>query len=145
MTIFDHIKNLTIRKKYCTDEELKTFDVYMINRWLSMHPDLTEMINELQKINTSALDKKQIYRLYLAFLPKQSFFIKYIKSSGTEKYNSELINIMSKYYKTSKFKTIYYLDILYYLDPQLTEIKDILQLHGIIEKKEVDKLIKLSK
>jgi len=143
MTIFDHIANLTHKKKMCSDDDLKTFDVFMINKWLSMEPSLTELINELQIMCNSNLSQKQMYRIYYTYLPKNKFYLKYIKASKVKKHNPELINIITKYFKVNKIIAKEYLRILY-MENDLTEIKYILNLYGIVEKKDINKLTKLN-
>ena len=57
-TIFDHLKAITQQKhdpeyfQKLSERDKKTFDVYMINRYLSMHPEYEwiVIINEYQKV-----------------------------------------------------------------------------------------------
>ena len=60
-TIFDHIAGITSRKKEwssLSDVDKKSFSPYIINRWLSMHPDLIETIDLLQRYTIGPLSKK---------------------------------------------------------------------------------------
>ena len=106
MTIFDFIKNLTIEKvpwDSYTESEKKEFNIYMINRWLSMDPDynLIEIINELQHLTIGLLEPKEVYKLYYYLLPKQQYWLKFIKGKKESKYNPELIEYCKKYSLTT--------------------------------------------
>ena len=48
-TIFDFIGGITSNKKACdkwTDVEQKKFSPFIVNRWLSMRMELTDLVNE---------------------------------------------------------------------------------------------------
>ena len=71
-TIFDHINHLTHKKKPWEDlseADQKSFSPYIINRWLSMNPDLIEIVDMFQQYTIGPLSKKHVYQLYLDFLP----------------------------------------------------------------------------
>ena len=57
-TIFDHIAGITHRKKSwdkLSEADQKSFSPYIINRWLSMHPDIIETIDLLQRYTIGPL------------------------------------------------------------------------------------------
>jgi hypothetical protein len=68
----DFIKHLTIYKtpwdKH-SKEEQKTYLPFIINLWLSMNPDLLEVVNEVQQYQVPNRDH---YNFYLSVLPKKS-------------------------------------------------------------------------
>ena len=69
MTIFDHIKNITVHKgEYLGDEG---WNNWLVNRYLSMNPDYVEVVNIVQK-NTWQMKGEHLYNLYKDLLPKQS-------------------------------------------------------------------------
>lgn len=113
-TIFDYISWLTNKKR--TWEELsipeqKGFSIFMINKWLSMDLDLCEAINEMQEY-VQSMDKKVFWKLYYNILPKQSFFLKYIKATPVEGINEKEINIFIKHFNCSEKEAIDYLYLL---------------------------------
>ena len=78
-SLFDHITHITQRqtKNYfedINDADRKTWSNYMVNRFLSMNSNWTDLVNEIQKYK---LKPKDLYRLYIEILPKkrsQNFF-----------------------------------------------------------------------
>jgi hypothetical protein len=102
-SLFDIISYLTNKKKpwkELTIDEQKTFNPYMINRFLSMDLYLCDAINQLQKYTINSMDKKDVYTLYFYLLPKQSFYLKYIKSKN--EIPEKDLEILVKYYKLSR-------------------------------------------
>ena len=96
-SIFDFLNCLFVSKTKWDDlSELdkKAFSPYMINRFISMHPDFVGVVNYLQQYTISGMNPREVYKLYLDFLPKQKFFSKYIKSSAekSNKLSDDLIN-----------------------------------------------------
>lgn len=85
MRIFEYIKNiLFLKKKYVQGnrEEIKQYNIHMINRWLSMSdPECANLINETtNKINYLDGDREMHYKLLLNITPQQEFKkINYIK------------------------------------------------------------------
>ena len=91
-TIFDHLANITWKKKpwsELSELDQKSFSPYLINRWLSMNPDLIEIVDMFQQYTIGPLSKKHVYQLYLDFLPKAKMFAKYINDSTASAIRSE--------------------------------------------------------
>ena len=102
MTIVDWVNQVLVHKKpwdSFTESDQKTFNTFIINRWLSMDEEFIEIINYLQKY--WSLDSKEVYRVYCDVLPKGKRFNKYIKGKKDKKYDSELISIICKYFECS--------------------------------------------
>ena len=77
MTLFDWVNEVKTKKRKWdsfSDADKKTFNPYMIHRFLSMNKDLVGIMNLIQKYYT--LDKKIHYVLLSDVLPKQKFFTK---------------------------------------------------------------------
>ena len=141
-TLFDHLSNITDKKtawSKLSDEDKKAFTPYMINRWLSMNMDWVELVNELQKYTIGLLSPEEVYKLYLDVLPKQKTFNKYIKGSKESKYNSELVELLSKHFLISEKEAVEYLEL--YTGDRLLSLKEIVKKYGKTDK-EVDKLLK---
>ena len=79
-----------------TETDRKAFSVFMMNRWISMHPDYVGVINYLQQFNLTEMAPKEAYRLYCDLLPKQKFWSKYIKAKKTkgDKFSPKLIELL---------------------------------------------------
>ncbi len=130
MTLWNHLENITYHKKRwgkLTEDERKTANMFMISRFISMHYPYIELVNELQTLN---LPPNILYEMYVACIPKQKQYLKYIKKSIKEIKGDE-IDIISSICEVSKKEAQDYLEILD--KKQLEEIK--LQVKGIKEKK----------
>ena len=138
-TIFDHLANITWKKTpWDTLDEAsqKSFSPYLINRWLSMNPDYIEIVDMFQQYTIGPLSKKHVYQLYFDFLPKQKSFNKYIKGKKFDKYNKDLVKLISGHYEVRKDEAEEYISLL---DKQ--EIISILKKYGKAEK-EIKSLLK---
>ena len=81
-TIFQHLSGIKEKKESwesLSEMDKKSFTPFIINRWLSMNMDLLPIINVLQKYTIGLLTPRDVYKLYLDFLPKKKTFDKYIK------------------------------------------------------------------
>jgi hypothetical protein len=105
----------------------------MIHRFLSMDPNLLELVNEAQSLLPT--DKKQIYSIYREYIPKNNKWNKYIKSKVKQR-NKDLIQHLTNYFQVSTREVK---DYLKFLDNK--EVTKILSQLGI-EDKEIKKLLK---
>ena len=105
----------------------------MVNRFLSMNMGLLELVNELQKFTIGQLSPRDVYKMYLDFLPKRRSFDKYIKGKKDDKYNSNVLEYLAKYYQVSQREVRDYLEIL-----SKDDITEILLKYGL-DKKEIKK------
>lgn len=109
MNIFDHIKNITTNKgPYLGDEG---WNNWMINRYLSMDPDYCEVVNIVQK-NTWQMKGEYLYNLYKDLIPKQYKYLKYIKASKKENYDTDEVKAVATYFEVSKKEAKEYINIL---------------------------------
>ena len=130
------IKEKKIRWQDLPDIDKKKFSPFLINRLLSMNMELLPIINILQKYTIGLLKPKEVYKIYLDFLPKEKTFDKYIKGKKDNKYNDELLQYLSKWYGVSQREVIDYLELL----PK-DEVITILKKYGLTDK-ESKKLLK---
>jgi hypothetical protein len=136
MKIFDWLNQITYEKQpwnSFTEEDKKSFEPYMIHRFLSMNPEYIEFVNLVQTFPYT--DKEKIYNIYLYMIPKKKMFLKYIKSS-TKKRQEKLLGYVASYYECSLGEANEYIDIL-----RENGVKDILNKMGVDEK-EQKKLLK---
>ena len=139
MTIFDWINQINYEKKSWdsfSEAEQKTFNTFIINRWLSMDENLIQIVNYFQKYSIGLLEPRDTYMWYRDIIPKKKRFNKYIKGKKAMKYDSELITTICKYYETSKNECIEYIEMM-----DKKQLTSILELHGK-EPKQIKKLLK---
>lgn len=125
MTLFDWLKEINVNKTAPTefsDEDWKTFVPYMIHRYLSLHNELLDVVNHVQKF--VSLPKHIVYDMYRRMLPKQPRFAKYIK--GQKKQDSKHIDLIAKYFEVSKQEARGYSKFL-----STQDIKQIKTIYGI--------------
>ena len=137
MKIFDWLNQINYYKKSWDsfeEHEQKEFNVYMINRFLSMDDDLIEIVNYFQKYSIGLLQPREVYKWYCNILPKQKRFNKYIKGKKSNKYPDWVINIFCKYFECSKKEAVEYLYLM-----NKSEIKNVLEKYGT-NPKEIKKL-----
>ena len=138
MRIFDWLNQITYNKKdwnAFSESEHKSFNIFMVNRFLSMNKEWIEIVNMLQQY-TIGMENKDVYNLYKTLIPKEKKFLRYIKGKKDKKYNKDLIKILCNHFECSKLQVSEYIDLL----PK-HELKSVLRLYGINEK-EIKKLIK---
>ena len=138
-TLFEHLSGVKEKKtpwESLSVMDRKSFEPFMVNRFLSMNMGLLELVNELQKYTIGQLSPKDVYKLYLDVLPKKRSFDKYIKAKGGDKYNDKVLDYLSRYFEVSKREVKDYLDIL-----SKDEVTTIIQKFGI-DKKEIKKWLK---
>jgi len=114
-TIFDLIGGVTDKKrewKKWSETDQKKFSTFIVNRWLSMRMELTELINELQMYTIGQLRPQETYKLYHDLLPTNKSFAKYIKGKSEDTYDKELIAQFAEHYQTSCSEAADYLDLM---------------------------------
>ncbi|MFA5152698.1 MAG: DNA polymerase clamp loader subunit A [Clostridia bacterium] len=131
--LFDHINGLTASDpkyfKKLSDSEKKSFSIYMVNRVLSMHPDLIEAVNYFQKFN-HMLDSEIVFRLYYDILPKKRMYLKYVKAMHEVKYNKDIVDFLVMHYRISTDEAKDHLKIYLSNDFYKTELIRLLQAYG---------------
>ena len=114
-TIFDFVDGVTSKKKEWSkwsDLDQSKFAPFIVNRWLSMRQDLTEIINELQCYTIGLLRPQETYRLYHELLPTNKAFAKYIKGKKEDKFSDKLIIQIADHYKVSKAEATDYVELM---------------------------------
>jgi hypothetical protein len=123
MNLFDCLNDLTINKKDFdpnNDEQSKSYEPYMINRFVSMTDMYIPVINEINKYPN--IPKETHYRYLQMTLPKRKHFFKYIKK--TKDLSIKERSKLMEYFECSSNEADLYIN-------QLTEnqIKDILKVY----------------
>ena len=139
MTIIDWMNQLLVHKKHWddfTDTEQKSFNSFIINRWLSMDKEFVEVVNMFQKYSIGTLESREVYNWYREVLPKGKRFNKYIKGKKSKKYDNELVDILQKHFECSKLNVKENLKLI-----SKNELVDILEKYGL-EKKKIKRITK---
>ena len=97
-SLFDHVNAVTSQqhpnyRDEISDDDKKSWSNFMVNRFLSMKPEWIELVNEVQKY---PLKPKELYKVYIDFLPKKKQWLKYIKGDKKMKYPKWVYEIVSK-------------------------------------------------
>jgi len=114
-TIFDFIDGLTHKKREWSkwsESDQKKFSVFIVNRWLSMRMEFTELINEFQTYTIGLLRPQETYRLYHEFLPASKGFAKYVKGKSEDKYDKALLAQIAEHYQISRTEAADYVDLM---------------------------------
>jgi len=124
-TIFDYISWLTDKKKEWKDlsyADQKGFNVYILNRFLSMDIYLCEAVNNIQELVCN-MEKEMAWETYYLLLPKSKFYLKYIKAEKNYE-DEKLINIFTKYFNCTEQIAVEYIQLLRHKNLQI-EIENI--------------------
>ena len=116
MNPFDHLKNLHTKKRTWdnfNDEEKKSFNVFIINKALSMNPNYLGIVNMVQNFTglNQILSQKEVFNLYYSLLPNKFRFYKWIKGEKTKK-DKEKAEYLAIHFKVSTREAYDYLKIL---------------------------------
>ena len=133
MTIIDWINQVLDHKKdwdSFSESDQKTFNTFIINRWLSMDPEFVEVVNYFQKYSIGTLESREVYKWYADFLQKGKRFNKYIKGKKDKKYDPELITTVCEYFQCSKLEAKENLSFM-----SKDEVNQILEKYGFDPKK----------
>ena len=118
MKLFDHLKNLTKTKQLSTEEDLKSYDNFMINRFVSMSDVFLPTVCEL---NQYEIPKEVHQRFMIGFLPNRDQYWNYIKKSKKDDNKFELECLMLFYEIGPNEAKMYYNDLT---DAELKTITD---------------------
>ena len=113
MTLFDWLNQILLHKKRWEDfdeSEQKTFNTFMINRFLSMSSDFVDAVNICQE-HTYQMKDKDVYNLYKSLFPKQKKFLRYIKGKK-DKYPKKLLKFLAEHYQVSQREIIDYIPMI---------------------------------
>jgi len=116
MNPFDHIKNLHTKKRTWddfNDEEKKLFNVFIINKGLSMNPDYLGIVNMVQNFTglNQVISPKEVFNIYFNLLPNKFRFYKWIKGTKSKK-DKDKAEYLAMHFKVSTREAYDYLQIL---------------------------------
>lgn len=137
--LFDHLRHLREVQdpKYfdtLTDADKKSWSNFMVCRFLSMQPELLEIVADAQIYTT--LSPEQFYKVCLTFVPLGRCYCPYIKGKKDGKWNENLLGLLREHFQESEENVREYLEIL-----SDVELRSIVEKYGYSEK-ETTKLLK---
>lgn len=141
--LFDHLNAITAEQDpnyfdKLSEEDLKSWSNFMINRFLSMKPEWVELIASLLPL-TQTLEPKEMYKLYISVLPKGKQYLKYTKGKSEDKYEQFIVDLLKKEYDCSENQAIEYLEVLYSSREGREYLKYVCEKYGV-DKKQITKL-----
>ncbi len=140
-SLFDHVNQVTSVQNpnywdEISDEDKKSWSNYMINRFLSMKSEWTDLVNEIQKY---PLESKELYKVYTSILPKKKQWLRYIKGDKKMKHPKWVYEIVAKHLQCSMREANDAVEMFEISTGGQSELADILFKYGV-EDKEVRKL-----
>ena len=134
-SLFDHVNQVTSvqNPNYwddISDEDKKSWSNYMINRFLSMKSEWTDLVNEVQKY---PLEPRELYKVYTSILPKKKQWLRYIKGDKKMKYPNWVYEIVAKYLQVSMREAVDAVDTYELSYGGQAELTDILMKYGKTE------------
>ena len=140
-SLFDHVNQVTSVQNpnywdEISDEDKKSWSNYMINRFLSMKSEWTDLVNEIQKY---PLESKELYKVYTSILPKKKQWLRYIKGDKKMDYPKWVYEIVAKDMQVSMREAVSAVEMYDISHGGQAELGDILLKYGV-EDKEVRKL-----
>lgn len=147
-TLFDHLRAITTDKdlnywETLSDSEKKTYNRYMIHRFLSMNYNNIQLIAEFLKY-TQELPPDVLYKYMATMIPKDRTFLKYIKGKKQEKYAEWMVTLVKKWYECSMREAYDNVDMMYQTKLGRDNIKKICEAYGS-DPKEIQKLFRTYK
>ena len=137
MKIFDWLKEITNRKRpwdSFSELDQKTFNTFIINRFLSMNSEWIDFLNYLQVYTMGIpLKTKDVYNLYCDIFPKSNTFLRYVKGKKEKKYADWATELVCKYFEVGKKEATDYLQIFYITKEGKSNLKEIISLYGVEE------------
>lgn len=110
MSLFDHLDAITLSKidfDLNNDEQSKSYNNYMINRFVSMSDMFIPIVNEINKYD---IPKDVHYNYYKSIIPKRKQYFKYTKQKI--EINEKTKELLCEYYQCASKELEYHLQIL---------------------------------
>lgn len=137
-TLLDHLDEIYVGKRLdywenLSDEDKKSFNTYMIGRFLSMNTSYLPIVNELQQY-WEVVKPREVYLFYSQLLPSGKQFNKYIKAAKEASYEDWVLVRIMRYFQISSTEAKSYLDIYYKSSQGREKLREILVSFGHTDK-----------
>jgi len=122
LTIFDILNEICLHKSdldFDDPEISKAYDIYMINRYISMIEILVRIVDA---VNMSGIDKRDHYNFLRAIVPKNNYRFSYIKKTVDKELEEDLRNIC-RFFEVGMRDARHYAELL--KPKQLEELRKI--------------------
>jgi hypothetical protein len=144
-TLFDHLSAIHTKQRidyfeFLEDDDRKTYNQFMINRFISMNQNYIEAVNIFQKY-LNKVDNRTSYLFYSQLLPKKKEYNKYIKKTTDDKYEPWIVELLAKYFEIRLSDASQYLQVYLQTDKGKEELYQIIRNYGIDDSK-TKKLLK---
>ncbi len=138
-TIFEFISDVFEKKtpwNSLSETDKKSYNSYMMNRWISMNPDYIDFINMIQPYTIGVLAPRESYKLLQGILPQSKLFVKYIKAESTNSkdFNDNLISFIANKMQWSEYQTVQHLSFIMKMENGNECIKEFVCTYGYDEK-----------
>ncbi len=138
-SLFDHLNAIYANQSLdywdtLSVENRKSYNVYMINRLISMNLDQLEVVNMFQQF-WEAVGPRESYLFYSQFIPYGRQFNKYIKAPKEGKLQEWVVELVSRYYSVSIADAADYTELMLATVEGKEALREILEAFGTDPKK----------
>ena len=111
MNLFDILNSISFNKRNLLNNSdfEKEYNVFMINRYLSMNPETLNYAGIMDQLS-QYIPKKLQFIFLKNIIPKEKRFFRYIKKET--KIDIKKINLIKEYFQCNEERAIEYLNIL---------------------------------
>jgi len=109
-SLFDHLNDLTLEKgdfDIHNDEHTKTYNNFMINRFISMTDMYIPIVNEINRFD---VPKDVHHAYYKAAMPKRKCYFKYMKKK--QEIDDKTRELLCEYFECANGELEFHLQIL---------------------------------
>lgn len=138
-SLFDHLNAIYTNQAIdywdtLSVENRKSYNVYMINRFISMNLDQLEVVNMFQQF-WGEVGPRESYLFYSQFIPYGRQFNKYIKAPKEGKLQEWVVELVARYYKVSMSDATDYTELMLATAEGKEALQEILEAFGTDPKK----------
>jgi uncharacterized protein YcsI (UPF0317 family) len=137
--LWDHITQVRSKKESgywdsLSESERKQWNTYMVNRGVSMNPDLCPVVNEVQHL-TMEMPDEAAYRMYKHLLPPDDTYYKYVKKKeeGSDFPKDWMIEYLVDFYGCSVSEAKEYFEIFMKDEKHKSRFKEVMRNYPLEE------------
>ena len=132
--LFDHLRAIQEDQSLgyydgLTVDERKTYNIFMLNRLLSMNMNVIEVVNEMQQYY-GTLDPRSHYLFYSQLLPRGRQFNRYIKPTVGDEHEEWLVDLVRSHYQISRREAEGYVELFLATEAGRASLKELLEAYG---------------
>lgn len=138
-SLFDHLNAIYADQSIdywdnLSVENRKSYNVYMINRLISMNLDQLEVVNMFQQF-WGSVGPRESYLFYSQFIPYGRQFNKYIKVPKEGKIQEWVVELVARYHEVSMADATDYVELMLSTSEGKEALRGILEAFGTDPKK----------